>query len=249
LASGVAVGQSVRVKTPRLAVRSAVIDFDGTICDHDVSEEILRAFAPAGWWDIDLEFQQGLIGSRECLVRQAAMLKGSLADMLEFALRNYGLDPTFAPFVEWAGDNGVQVSVASDGFGFYLEPMLRAGGVEGVGILGNRLDIRNGATHLSFPHGHPQCVGCGTCKMRAVQSHREGRGPVAFVGEGHSDRYGALYADVVFAKKHLVDICVSDGVTYLPWQTFDDVREGLIELTAVPGPVEPDRCPGWMVSG
>jgi 2-hydroxy-3-keto-5-methylthiopentenyl-1-phosphate phosphatase len=239
----------VHVNPSHLAVRAAVIDFDGTICEHDVSEEILRAFAPADWWEIDLEFQRGAIGSRECLVRQAAMLKGLQAQMLEFALENYRIEPTFAPFVAWAGDNGVQVSVASDGFGFYLEPMLRAGGVEGVRVLGNRLDINGGTPVLSFPHAHPECVGCGTCKMRAVRSRAEGVGPVAFVGEGHSDRYGALYADVVFAKKHLVDICRSDGVSYLPWETFDDVRRGLIELAGVPGPVAPDRCPGWMVPG
>lgn len=234
----------------QLPVRAAVIDFDGTICEHDVSEEILRAFAPAGWWEIDLEFQRGTIGSRECLERQAAMLNGSQAEMLAFALENYRIDPTFAPFVAWAASSGVQVSVASEGFGFYLEPMLSAGGVEGVRVLGNRLDLNGGRRPvLSFPHAHPECVGCGTCKMRAVQSHTERLGPVAFVGEGHSDRYGALYADVVFAKKHLVDICLSDGVTYLPWQTFDDVRRGLIELSAVPGPVAPGRCPGWMVPG
>jgi 2,3-diketo-5-methylthio-1-phosphopentane phosphatase len=238
----------VHVNAHLLAVQAAVIDFDGTICEHDVSEEILRAFAPAGWWEVDLEFQRGSIGSRECLVRQAAMLKGSQAEMLEFALGNYRIDPTFAPFVAWARDNGVQVSVASDGFGFYLEPMLRAGGVEGVAVLGNRLDMRHNTPLLSFPHAHPECVGCGTCKMRAVQNQRERPGPVAFVGEGHSDRYGALYADVVFAKKHLVDICRSDGVTYLPWQTFEDVRRGLMDLTSVPGPVAPDRCPGWIVS-
>jgi 2-hydroxy-3-keto-5-methylthiopentenyl-1-phosphate phosphatase len=93
------------------------------------------------------------------------------------------------------------------------------------------------------------CVGCGTCKMRAVSGHRERLGPVAFVGEGHSDRYGALYADVVFAKKHLVDICRSDGIPFLPWEDFDDVRRGLEALAEASVPVAPDRCPGWEVPG
>jgi 2-hydroxy-3-keto-5-methylthiopentenyl-1-phosphate phosphatase len=70
-------------------------------------------------------------------------------------------------------------------------------------------------------------------------------GPVAFIGEGHSDRYGALYADVVFAKKHLVDICRADGVTFHPWETFDDVRTGLESLNGIPERVGPERCPGW----
>jgi 2-hydroxy-3-keto-5-methylthiopentenyl-1-phosphate phosphatase len=88
-------------------------------------------------------------------------------------------------------------------------------------------------------------VGCGTCKMLVVLRSRERLGPVAFVGEGHSDRYGALYSDLVFAKKHLVDICKQDGIAFRRWDTFDDVRTGLEEATDLPGAVAPDTCPGW----
>src|SRR5712691_4520523 len=95
-------------------VRAAVVDFDGTICEHDVSEEILRAFASPDWMDIDAEFQRGEIGSRECLVRQGALLEGTRQDMLRYALDRYAIDPTFAPFVAWAQDVGIEVAVASD---------------------------------------------------------------------------------------------------------------------------------------
>ena len=237
------------MRDPLCQIRAIVIDFDGTICPQDVSEEILEAFASPEWWDIDLEFQRGEIGSRECLVRQAALLKGSRDQMLRLAMERYPLDPTFAPFVRWARGAAIEVAVASDGLGFYIPEMLRAVGIEGIPVLTNEVFVPGDApVEVRFPQAHPVCVGCGTCKMRIVLDHRERYGPVAFVGEGHTDRYGALYSDLVFAKKHLVDICRSDGVTYLPWQTFDDVRRGLIELAVVPGPVAPDRCPGWMVS-
>jgi 2-hydroxy-3-keto-5-methylthiopentenyl-1-phosphate phosphatase len=92
------------------------------------------------------------------------------------------------------------------------------------------------------PNGHPVCDWCGTCKMLAVQ---RAAGPVAFVGEGHSDRYGALYADIVFAKDALVAICRDDGVPFLPYVDFDDVRRALDMVTDLPGAVDPARCPGW----
>ena len=60
-----------------------------------------------------------------------------------------------------------------------------------------------------------------------------------------SDRYGALYADVVFAKLALVEICERDGVPYRAWETFDDVVRALEHLEALPGPVAPVACPGW----
>ena len=228
-------------------MRAVVIDFDGTICDRDISEEILRHYAPPEWWDIDLEFQRGEIGSRECLIRQTALLEGKQPDMLAFALERFGLEPTFPPFVRWARGRGVEVAVASDGLGFYIDPMLAAGGVEDVTVLTNEVSINGDGPSFRFPHGHETCIGCGTCKMLAAKRYRERFGPVAFVGEGHTDRYGALYSDVVFAKKHLVDICRAEGVPFLAWETFDDVRAALESLEKLPGPFDTEVCPGWTV--
>jgi hypothetical protein len=42
-----------------------------------------------------------------------------------------------------------------------------------------------------------------------------------------------------------VEICEQDGVPYRPWETFDDVRDALETLESLPGPAEPERCPGW----
>jgi 2-hydroxy-3-keto-5-methylthiopentenyl-1-phosphate phosphatase len=229
---------------PSPIVSSLVVDFDGTICPRDVSEEILGAFAPPEWWEIDLEFQRGAIGSRECLIRQAELLVGRQEEMQRFAVERHPLEPSFAPFVEWASGTGTEVTVASDGFGFYVEPMLRAAGLEGLTVLTNDVILGGGAPRFAFPNGHPVCVGCGTCKMRAVIDRRPS-GFVGFIGEGHSDRYGALYADVVFAKKHLVEICRRDGVPFVPWETFDDVRRSLEEDPDLPGSVSPAECPGW----
>jgi 2-hydroxy-3-keto-5-methylthiopentenyl-1-phosphate phosphatase len=227
-------------------VAALVIDFDGTIVEQDVSEEILQAFAPPAWWDIDLEFQRGEIGSRECLTRQAALLSGRRDDMLTFAMSQYTLDPTFAPFVQWASEAGLAVTVASDGLGFYVAPMLAAAGVEGVQVMTNEVTLEPGAPpSFAFPNGHPVCRGCGTCKMLIVLFERERHGPVALIGEGHTDRYGALYADVVFAKKNLPAICRADGVAFREWETFDDVRSALEETDPPPGPVGPAQCPGW----
>jgi len=81
--------------------------------------------------------------------------------------------------------------------------------------------------------------------MNAVLRYRERHGPVAFVGDGQSDRYGALYADVTYAKGELVDHCVCDGVPFVGWNDFDDVRRSLETTDTLPGPIAPVVCPGW----
>jgi 2-hydroxy-3-keto-5-methylthiopentenyl-1-phosphate phosphatase len=133
--------------------------------------------------------------------------------------------------------------VVSDGLGLHIEPMLGRAGVRGLDVLTNVPAFNGGGLQFDFPNGHPVCRECGTCKMLAVTSARVLHGPVAYVGDGHSDRYGAVYSDLVFAKGFLAEHCRAEG----PWETFEDVWFALEGRRAedVPGPIDPERCPGW----
>ena len=228
-----------------LAVKALLVDFDGTACLQDVSEMLLDAFGEPGWERFDDAVDRGEMGLREAGEHQVAMLRGSLEEMLAFALERAELAPTFAPFVAWAEERALPLELASDGFAFYIRPILERAGLGHLEVVTNELVQADGRWALRHPNGHRDCIGCGTCKMLAATRLRERHGPVAFVGEGQSDRYGALYSDVVFAKDALIEICEQDGVSYLRWETFDDVREELEEVDTLPGPVGPERCPGW----
>jgi 2,3-diketo-5-methylthio-1-phosphopentane phosphatase len=232
-----------------LPVGAVLVDFDGTACLHDVAEHLLVEFGDPSWPEWDAAWARGEIGARDCILAQDAMLGADRDTMLAFVRRHCEMDPTFAPFVSWLRDLEVPVAVVSDGFGFYIEPLLRAAGVPPLPVITNeqRWDADAKVAGVGFVNGHPECVGCGTCKMQAVLRHRQEHGPVAFIGEGQSDRYGALYADVTYAKLDLVDLCERDGVAYVPWESFDDVRRSLETLDRVPGPVAPLRCPGWLL--
>jgi 2-hydroxy-3-keto-5-methylthiopentenyl-1-phosphate phosphatase len=211
---------------------------------HDVAEHLLTEFADnSSWVEWDERWARGEIGSHDVILAQAAMLTRPTSELLAFALRHCPLDPTFAPFVRWLEDRGVSVTIVSDGFGFYIEPLLRAAALEHLTVITNSW-TEDGGPHVRFDNGHPECVGCGTCKMTAVLEART-LGSVAYVGEGGSDRFGAIYSDVVFAKDALVDIARADGVPFLDWETFDDVRHQLERLEELPGAVGADRCPGW----
>ena len=228
-----------------LAVKALLVDFDGTACQQDVSELLLDAFGELGWERFDDAVDAGEMGLREAGDHQVAMLRGSLEEMLAFALERAQLAPTFASFVEWAEVRSLPLVVASDGFAFYIRPILERAGLGHLEVVTNELVDADGGWTLRHPNGHPECLGCGTCKMVAAQQLRDRHGPVAFVGEGQSDRYGALYSDIVFAKDALVAICELDGVPYGAWETFDDVRDALEAAVDLPGPLAPERCPGW----
>ncbi len=228
-----------------LPVRSVLVDFDGTACKVDVTAQLLSAFGDPWWHTYDERFERGEIGLREAIQAQDRMLHADRDTLVSFALEHGALDPTFAPFVEWCEASGLDTAIVSDGFSFYIEPMLREAGLGHLTVIANEQVWSDGRPDgLRFMNAHPLCVGCGTCKMQAVLRYGE-RGPVAFVGEGQTDRYGALYADVTFAKLALVAFCQADGVPFVPWEDFDDVRRVLETTDVLPGPVAPLECPGW----
>ena len=230
-----------------LPVGAVLVDFDGTACAHDVAEHLLDRFGGSGWEAYDEAVDRKEIGLRVAIQAQNRMLDADRDALLSFALAHCPMDPTFAPFCAWLAEHDVPVALVSDGFGFYIEPLLASVGLEHLTVITNRQrwsgdDRPDG---MDFVSGHPVCLGCGTCKMQAVQRYRDGHGPVAFVGEGQTDRYGALYADVVFAKDALPAYCEEDGVPYTRWRDFDDVRRVLETVSTLPGPVAPLTCPGW----
>lgn len=222
-------------------IASLLIDFDGTACPFDVSEELLDRFGDGDWRRYDAAVDRGELGLRQAAEQQASMLGTSREEMLAFALERFDVDETFPPFVAWASDAGLPLALISDGFGFYVKPILEKAGLGGLEVMTNDLAGRE----LVHPFAHPVCVGCGTCKMQAAVRFRETYGSVAYVGEGQSDRYGALYSDLVFANKDLVRICTEDGVPFVEWESFDDVRAALESMDAAPGRIAPERCPGW----
>jgi 2-hydroxy-3-keto-5-methylthiopentenyl-1-phosphate phosphatase len=226
-------------------VRALLVDFDGTATAQDASEMLLDAFGEPGWERFDDAVDRGEIGLREAAAHQVATLRGTAEEMLAFALERTRLAPSFPAFVRWAAERRVHLTLASDGFAFYIGPILQAAGFGHLEVVTNELVFEGEHPRLRHPNGHPECVGCGTCKMLAAIRLRERFGPIAFVGDGQSDRYGALYSDLVFAKDELVPICEQDGVPYLPWTSFDDVRDALERADELPGAVGGKRCPGW----
>lgn len=228
-------------------VGAIIVDFDGTACTSDVVVALLREFGRPSWTSLDDRMSRGSIGLRAGTGGQAELLTGTREQMIAFAVDRCPMDPTFSGFVAWAEERGVPITIVSDGFGFYIDPMLAHAGLSRLTVVTNEL-VFDPAPRLRHPNGHPVCRGCGTCKMNAVLHARETRGAVAFIGDGQSDRYGALYADMTFAKGELVEHCIRDGVPFVAWEDFDDVRRTLERTDDLPGPVSPEGCPGWTTS-
>ncbi len=207
-----------------LARTSVFLDFDGTISTRDVGIHLLERTGADGWWDLHEEYERGEIGSRECMYDQWALVEGDEAALRAVAAE-VPLDAGFAPLVRDLRERGAEVTVVSDGFGFYVE---EACAPHGVDVLTNAVDFAT--RELLFPHEDRccPCSTCGVCKQAPIKDARYRGQTTVLVGDGASDRKAALLADVVFAKDSLASWCVTFGVPALPFATLADVRQALI---------------------
>jgi len=210
-------------------------DFDGTITQRDVTDEILAQLAHPSWRDVELEWTRGLIGSRECLERQIALVNTSVED-LDALIDAIPIDPDFASFDRLTHERSVPLYVLSEGFDYAIARVLKRAGMldpvrNGMQVFSSALRVEGRRLIPSFPHSSPPCEhGCGTCKAALLRRVGEGKHPIIFVGDGLSDRYAVDEADVVFAKRQLLAYCEEHGKACRPFSTFADVERAVVSL-------------------
>jgi HAD superfamily phosphoserine phosphatase-like hydrolase len=220
-----------------------LIDYDGTIATIDVTDELVRAASSEReWLALEVAYREGAIGSRALLEAEARLLPSDPADLPDM-LRDHAHDPSFGSFVRYARAQGIAIEVVSDGLGFFVGPGIASLDVGEIPIYSATLAFKESGPEISFPHGNPRCLLCGTCKRARVLLHQAAGRHVVFVGDGYSDQYAVAYADTVFAKGDLVGICRDRQVAFTPWTTFDDVHSWLISRLADGGLPAPRARP------
>jgi len=207
-----------------LASASVFLDFDGTMTLIDSGVHLLERLNPDGAWvAVDELYGAGAIGSRECLSREWELLPHDEV-VLRGVARDVELDPDAERLVAGLRAGGAEVTVVSDGFGFYAEEVC---GRLGVPVLTNAVDWSTGT--LEFPNLDRccPCSSCGTCKQAPIKDARRRGRTTVFVGDGISDRKAALLTDVLFAKDRLAEWCEFSGVDHVPFDTLADVYDAL----------------------
>jgi 2,3-diketo-5-methylthio-1-phosphopentane phosphatase len=177
----------------------------------------------------------GLIGSRECLERQIALVNAP-AEELHAIIDAAAVDREFPAFCKFARKKRLPLYIVSDGFDYVIRRILKRAGLGRhfrSNLFASALRVEGRRLTPSFPHSPEPCLhGCATCKAALIRRLREGRQPVIFVGDGMSDRFAVEVADVVFAKRHLLAHCRENGIACHPFETFKDVQVTIEKLMA-----------------
>jgi 2-hydroxy-3-keto-5-methylthiopentenyl-1-phosphate phosphatase len=224
---------------PPLAI---LVDYDGTIARTDVSDTLMAEFVTGEWEAHVADYDAGRVGSRRLMAWEVGLIHAD-PDSLRGLAAGQPHDPAFRPFAERALAAGIPVEVVSDGFGFFIEPALRALGVGQLPVVTADTTFGPDGARIAFPHGAPDCYVCGTCKRNRVLAHQAAGRAVVFIGDGESDRYAAGYADVVFAKHSLVRLCLEYGWPFERWSEFSEI-DAWLERQLAAFAADPGSMPG-----
>jgi 2-hydroxy-3-keto-5-methylthiopentenyl-1-phosphate phosphatase len=199
------------------------VDFDGTIASLDTTDLLLERFAAPAWRQIEEDWKAGLIGSRECLVRQIDLVRATPAELDNF-IADIAIDPHFPGFIDLCLEQGHDVTVVSDGLDRTVAAVLKRHELD-LPFYANRLESRGGDRwRLRFPHARSDCKSLsGNCKCQFTEGIRLDLRLV--VGDGRSDFCIARRADLVLAKSALLPHCVENGLPVHAFETFEDAAD------------------------
>lgn len=198
-------------------------DFDGTAAESDVQQEILDALADQEEWRrINRIWADGRLTTAERARRQWDLITAGEAEILAVvaALR---LDPAFPAFVRLCERRGYPLIIVSDGFDFYIEPMLRQAGLEHLPVVANSLRYVGGSPEMRFLLQRSPDQYYANDKTYVIEQVRRPGSTLVYIGDGYSDRAAAHEADLLFAKDRLAAYCVEEGIAFEPFRTFQDI--------------------------
>jgi 2,3-diketo-5-methylthio-1-phosphopentane phosphatase len=202
-----------------------LLDFDGTLTDHDTLDLLVAEHAPAVWLEAERALTEGTMTLNEVIAFEFEHVHATLDEALALLRERVALRPGLQELIAFCHERFIDPVVVSSGFHEVIEPMLAWGGVKLPVVAHSAAFSREGATVTFLERA--TCDVCDEqCKRMELDRLAGGR-QIAYVGDGWSDRCAAKAADLVFARGSLAEHLAAEGVAHVPFEDLFDVRDGL----------------------
>jgi 2-hydroxy-3-keto-5-methylthiopentenyl-1-phosphate phosphatase len=118
--------------------------------------------------------------------------------------------------------------ITSSGIDFYIKAILEKHDLGVVPFLANRgIWVKGLGLVIEEGMVNEDCDQCGNCKTMLVEQYQARGARVLFVGDGITDECAASKADMVFARRSLLEFCEKEGLLHMSFDTFNDIMQGL----------------------
>src|SRR3982750_2175187 len=184
----IVVPQVEHARLPAQYAAQVWIDFDGTLAGRDVLDDLIRNYSRDDSWKmIEEQWQAGLIGSRQCLEQQLALVRVG-GEELGHYLDSVELDPGALGLLKLLKKFHVPVAVLSDGIDHFIKRILKNHGVMHLPVRSNTIERQADRMRVLCPHSNASCTSASAhCKCASATAlGRGGRGTI-YIGDGRSD--------------------------------------------------------------
>ena len=213
----------------RNATNVLILDFDGTVTDRDIGDEVCDRFADPSWKEIDAAWVRNEISLPDAQRKMWALARATREEAVACALAVGHRRPGLHALLAEVKRQGGETWLASGGFDFYVEALLG----EDVALLSrrfyNRARFNDGQIAVDFPHTELACERCAVCKGKVCDLARTVAERVVFVGDGSSDRCAVGRCDELFAVTGgiLDRHCAAIGAPATRFSSFDQITASL----------------------
>ena len=204
-------------------------DFDGTFAEKDIGYRIFRHFSGGANDSLVTSWKKGQITSRECLIKEAQLIKITTDELFEF-VDQFQLRAGAEEFYRATIKNNIPFYILSDGINLYIDQILEKYQLAEIKYFSNRASIKNDRMTIEFPHDNYNCPRCGCCKGARIKDivgdDRSDR-QIIYIGDGLSDICAVDFADLIFARGDFLKYCHQIGKVAVEYTDFFDILEYL----------------------
>ena len=200
-------------------------DFDNTIANIDVVDDMLERFSgDDGWKELEEKWQREEIGSRECLKGQVEGIRIE-KNRLDRYLATIKIDPYFKKLLRFLKYHDIPTLIVSDNFDYMVRRILERNDITDIDIYCNKVDVSGGRLKPSFPFSNKRCGDCANCKKKHVLARKKKGALAVYIGDGKSDLCAARESDIVFAKDYLKKVFRNEKRPHVPIDGLKDVYD------------------------
>jgi len=203
-----------------------VTDFDGTISDDDFFQYTKEAFFDEGVLVPWTNYLEGKMFHFDALKEMYGTLRVSEEELINL-VKKVKIDNWVIPTFNLLYEHDILIYIVSAGCDYYIN-LLIGSVIEKYGIKlitnSSSYSKTNGLVMEKPVESDPfYDEKTGISKLKVVEKIKENCKFVVFAGDGPPDIEPALAADVVFAKKILLDLCIEKGINSEQFYSYKDI--------------------------
>lgn len=223
-------------------IKSIVLcDFDGTVTNQDVTDEILKRFAPKVWAKIGKEYLNRKISHIEMNRGFVKIISVTPTQLKDFLRSKITLRKGFLDFVRRLSIDGIPLIIVSSGWDFYIKEILGNSDLfflsdendlarvdsKHINIISNKIKFRSASQkwESDFPWIKYSCNVSSPCKGAIADLVRLNlKAKIIGVGNSMTDFCMIGKIGKLFTTGELSIICDKKRIFHYPFSSFDEVN-------------------------